>query len=171
MKKVQEYILALRARWMISKALFMRESFELSGDTKKGTPSKLQVLCNVILCLLLEFGQTITRWRIRRRFVPAVLSPSQNVTLNNFAGKVLVHGGNNAERILYASELSDPVKFDRIIGELESREACLTDDGFAFLKDFYGLKNLAEILHQMSTTFPGQSMEENLEWLESLKSS
>ena len=54
------------------------------------------------------------------------------------------------------------------IGVVESSEADFTKKGLEFLEEYYGMENVARTLYKKNPTFPGKSVEENIQFFKNL---
>lgn len=74
------------------------------------------------------------------------------------------HAGKNID--YFVEDFIDFEKLQSFIGVVESREADFTQQGLNFIKEYYGIENLARMLYEENPRFPGHSVKENIEFLE-----
>ncbi len=91
----------------------------------------------------------------------------KNKILNKYQGLVL--GDYCGTRQFFVDDFKNFEGIRRFIGVLESREADFTQAGINFIKEYYGIENLARMLHEDDPEFPGKSIEENIRFLNSFK--
>ncbi len=88
-----------------------------------------------------------------------------------FKDKLLILPSYNTDRKLYLGQ--NLCKFDQLfysLGEIQSHEAIITQDGINFIAEAYGFKQLAELLFEnkwFSEDF--KSVQEIDKWLKDLK--
>ncbi len=91
----------------------------------------------------------------------------KNKILNKYRGLIL--GDYCGTRQFYVDDLDNFEGIRSFIDVLESREADFTQTGIDFIKEYYGIENLARMLHEDDPKFPRKSIEENIKFLDSFK--
>jgi hypothetical protein len=165
MESIRKLVIGVKTRWAIAKGLLLQDAVRRSDDQFRKRASLFFIIIAFCGSLFFEASRWMRIRHWRRKFRFSKLSVVQKKTIEEFRGKVLGQQNYKVDSKYYAEDFSSSDKFHYVIGELESREAELTIDGFEFLEKFYGLENLARILYDIDSDFPGKSASENLDWL------
>ncbi|MFA4814788.1 MAG: hypothetical protein WC924_04890 [Candidatus Gracilibacteria bacterium] len=78
-----------------------------------------------------------------------------------YEDKILGQRAYGEAKKFYVEDFLDKDILFNFIYEVESHEADLTEEGFSFLSDYYGIENLAKELYSKDPNYPRSSLHEN----------